>query len=398
MLISEPLPSTFTFPHRMPSLSKVLWTLWRSSVADLRQVLNTFSDDFLAHHRVSPQKASVLSLLRICRTSELGAHANVCTNCGHLSMAYNSCRNRHCPLCQSIKREMWRFDRGADLLNTHYFHAVFTVPHELNDCFMNNQRIMYDILMKSSAETLLTLSRSSKYLGAQIGATAILHTWGQTLSYHPHVHFIIPGGGLCLKSGLWKPTGRKFFIPVKVLSVVFRAIFLKRLKEIIALGTITVSMDFHRLISVLYEKNFVTFIKDSLDSPIHVINYLCQYTHRVAISNHRILSVGKNSVSFKYKDYSQGAISKIMTLSGSEFIRRFLLHVLPKGFSKIRHYGILAGRNRPTKLETCRKLMRIQPSARSRDYSTAQFIELFLPHLIKPCPYCNEIFDSLKPT
>lgn len=368
-------------------------------MTDLKHIFDTFTDSFLENHSISQEQASVLNLLSKCRTSALGAHANTCDNCGHLSIAYNSCRNRHCPLCQSIKREMWRYDRGADLLNTHYFHVVFTVPHELNHLFITNKHLMYDLLMKSAAEALMTLAKSEKFLGAQIGATAILHTWGQTLAYHPHVHFIVPGGGLSLKSGLWKSAHRKFFLPVKVLSTIFRAIFLKKVKLLLEEEQLCYNpQSLNDLISSLYHSDFITFVKDNIDSPIHVINYLCQYTHRVAIANHRILKVDETSVSFKYKDYSNGGKTRVMTLSGIEFIRRFLLHVLPKGFAKIRHYGILAGRNRPTKLKFCHSLMKIRTGPKSSDFSTKQFIERFLPQIIKPCPACAQKSVPLNPT
>ena len=375
-------------------------------MTNLKTVFDTFLDDYLKMHQPSPEQASVLTLLRICRTQKLGTHANACENCGKLSIAYNSCRNRHCPLCQSLKREMWRFDRNADLLNTHYFHIVFTVPDRLNPLFYNNQRLLYSLLMKSAARPVLKLSASNKFLGAEVGLTGILHTWGQTLSYHPHVHFIVPGGGLSLQSGLWKATKKTFFLPIKVLSRVFRGIFLKDLKDLIHRELLYFNnhdqplkvSNIKALLHTLYQNDFVVFVRENFDSPTHVINYLCQYTHRVAISNNRILKVSADSVTFKYKDYKHAGKTKHMTLTGHEFIRRFLMHVLPTRLVKIRHYGFLAGRNRPTKLALCRKLMNILPAKTSKDFSTAEFIELVIPHNLKRCPDCDGCIRPLVPT
>jgi len=375
-------------------------------MVDLKLVFDTFLNDYLKIHKPSPEQASVLNLLQICRTEKLGIHANACECCGKLSIAYNSCRNRHCPICQSLKREMWRFDRQADLLNTHYFHLVFTVPDRLNPLFYNNQRLLYDLLMKSAAGAVSTLAASSDFLEVEVGLTGILHTLGQTLSYHPHVHFIVPGGGLSLASGLWKSSSKKFFLPVRALADTFRGIFLKGLKDLINRGLLYLNnfeqplrlSNIQTLLDWLYLKDFVVNIKKSFDSPTHVINYLCQYTHRVAIANNRILKVSSEVVSFKYKDNRDSGKTKIMTLSGPEFIRRFLMHVLPKRFVKIRHYGFLAGRNRPTKLALCRKLMKLLPSKTSKDFSTAEFIEAFMPLTLKRCPDCNGTIRPLVPT
>jgi len=375
-------------------------------MTNLKTVFDTFLDDYLKMHQPSPEQASVLTLLRICRTQKLGTHANTCENCGKLSIAYNSCRNRHCPLCQSLKREMWRFDRNADLLNTHYFHIVFTVPDRLNPLFYNNQRLLYSLLMKSAAQAVSTLAASRDFLEVQVGLTGILHTWGQTLSYHPHVHFIVPGGGLSLKSGLWKPSSKKFFLPVLAIADTFKAIFLKGLKDLIQRELLYLNSheqplklsNIQNLLDWLYLKDFVVSIKESFDSPTHVINYLCQYTHRVAIANNRILKVSSEGVTFKYKDNRDSGKTKLMTLSGPEFIRRFLMHVLPKRFVKIRHYGFLAGRNRPTKLALCRKMMNILPSKTSKDFSTAEFIEVFMSLSLKCCSDCNGAIRPLVPT
>ena len=339
----------------------------------------------------------VLNAITNCRTSKLGGHANSCHSCGHTSIAYNSCRDRHCPMCQSIKREKWRVDRNADLLNTHYFHIVFTVPDSLNTLFYHNQKILYALLMKSAANTLLQLTRDKKYLGAQIGLTGILHTWGQTLSYHPHIHFIVPGGGLCLTTNKFKSTSKNFFLPVKVMAKVFRGIFIKGLKKLFTKNqlldahtqNLITQLDLNKLVDLLYKKNFVVYAKENFASPSHVIKYLCQYTHRVAISNHRIIGMSDESVIFKYKDYKDDNKIKVMTLKGAEFMRRFLMHVLPNRFVKIRHYGIFAGRNRPTKLARCQRLMNLIPSKKSKDYSTFDFLSLFMDIDFTICPICK---------
>jgi predicted Zn-ribbon and HTH transcriptional regulator len=363
---------------------------------NIQDVLNRFFDDYRKEYKISYDQYKVLNSIMSCRTSKLGGHANACDSCGHTSIAYNSCRNRHCPICQSIKREKWRIDRNADLLNIHYFHVVFTVPDFLNPIFFNNQRLLYSLLMKSAATTLMKLTSKKKYLGAQIGLTGILHTWGQTLSFHPHVHFIVPGGGLCPKTFRFKSTRPNYLLPVKVISRVFRAIFLKELKKLyydnLLINWSTTEpnseSDFKTLIDKAYSTNFVVYAKENFNSPTHVIKYLCQYTHRVAISNHRILNVTDQNVTFKYKDYKDNGKTKTMTLKGTEFIRRYLMHVLPKRFVKIRHYGIFAGRNRPTKLALCQRLMKMIPSKKSSEYSTLEFLNKFMNLDFSKCPKC----------
>ena len=357
---------------------------------NIQDVFNRFFHDFCNIYNPSYEQYKVANALMACRTNRLGHHNNICSSCGSISIAYNSCRNRHCPLCQSFKREKWRIDRNAELLNVHYFHVVFTVPEELNYIFFSNQTIMYNLIIKSAADTLLTLSKSKKYLGAQIGLTAILHTWGQTLSYHPHVHFIVPGGGLCPKTMLFKKTRQNYFIPVKVLSAVFKGIFMAAVKKLFY----NESLAFRKIIDSAYSKDFVVYSKQNFSSPTNVINYLCQYTHRIAISNHRIINITKDTVSFKYKDYRDSNKVKVLTLSGVEFIRRFLMHILPSGFVKIRHYGILAGRNKPTKLAHCHRIMNIIPSKNSKEFSSTEFLERFLNVNLSRCPKCPDILTS----
>lgn len=262
--------------------------------------------------------------------------------------------------------------------------------------------------MKTAANTLLQLTKQEKHLGAEIGLTGILHTWSQTISYHPHVHFIVPGGGLCLKTNRFKETNKKFFIPLQILSSVFRGKFKTELYRLFKdnqlqdhkTSSLITESKLEDLINLLYKEKTVINIKPNFESPVHVIKYLCQYTHRVAISNHRIISMDNDTVSFKYKDNKDKdkngiGKSKIMTLKGTEFIRRFLMHVLPNRFVKIRHYGIFAGRNRPTKLVFCQRLMNLIPSKKAKEYSITEFLELFMNIKINTCTSCNAL-DSNK--
>lgn len=386
----------------------VLLIRWRLTLTSMQDVFIKFIDQYNQVYKSSLQQFKVLNSITNCRTPKLGGHANVCTSCGNVSIAYNSCRDRHCPMCQSIKREKWKVDRTADLLNTHYFHIVFTVPDSLNSLFYHNQNILYSALMKTAANTLLQLTKQEKHLGAEIGLTGILHTWSQTISYHPHVHFIVPGGGLCLKTNRFKETNKKFFIPLQILSSVFRGKFKTELYRLFKdnqlqdhkTSSLITESKLEDLINLLYKEKTVINIKPNFESPVHVIKYLCQYTHRVAISNHRIISMDNDTVSFKYKDNKDKdkngiGKSKIMTLKGTEFIRRFLMHVLPNRFVKIRHYGIFAGRNRPTKLVFCQRLMNLIPSKKAKEYSITEFLELFMNIKINTCTSCNAL-DSNK--
>lgn len=365
----------------------------------VRDVLQQSFGAFLDRHKnlLSRHQIKVMHALMNCRTAKLGGHKNICDDCGHETMAYNSCRDRHCPMCQSYKREQWRIDRQAELLNVHYFHVVFTVPHELNSLFINNQRQLYQLLMQSASQTVTQLAADKKYLGAQVGLTGILHTWGQTLSYHPHVHFIIPGGGLCPVTNTFKRSKADFLIPVKVLSAVFRAKFMKGLKKLLAKDALqlesTTEMqslpERQKFLDLIYSKAFVVYAKENFASPGHVIKYLCQYTHRVAISDHRLVDIDNNTVSFVYKDYRNQNKKKRMTLDSDEFIRRLAMHILPNGFMKIRHYGFLASCQRKTKLAQVRKLLKMAVAKTSKDYTPIEFIKKFMNADFLKCPKCK---------
>ncbi len=316
---------------------------------------------------------------------------DICPNCGDTRISYNSCRNRHCPKCQTLSKERWIDARKADLLNVEYFHIVFTVPQDLRSIIYANQKNCYNLLFRCVAETLKELSANKKYLGAAIGHTSVLHTWGQNLSFHPHIHCIVPAGGLT-KHGFWQHSRKKFFIPVKVLSRKFRGKFLSLFKEQIP--------DVEkRLIDVCYQKNWVVYCKPPFKTAACVVEYLGRYTHRVAISNNRILKLENGSVTFKWRDYKDSNHMKKMTLSASEFIRRFLMHVLPHGFMKIRHYGFLSSRGKQFKLPICKQLTCTSTVVKVK-LSTEELITKILgrsPFVCQSCGFCDLLKVGLSP-
>ena len=314
---------------------------------------------------MSPAQSKAFNMIRHCRTATLGYHAEVCTECGSVGVSYNSCRNRHCPKCQHSVQEAWVKAQMSKLLPVGYFHLVFTLPQELNTLIWQNQKLLYSMLMQAAGQTLIELAKVPKFLGATIGVTSVLHTWGQNLSFHPHVHCIVPGGGLANDGLRFVHSRKKFFIPVKVISKKFRGKFLYLLKQAYDKGEmaffneaakLTVKSNFLSLVDPMYRTPWVVFCKKPFKSPGHVVRYLGRYTHRVAISNSRIQSFDGHSVSFSWKDYKDKSKSKVMTLDAAEFTRRFLLHVLPDRFVKIRHYGILCSRNIHTLLSKCMTL------------------------------------------
>lgn len=314
---------------------------------------------------ISSDQAKAFNMIRHCRTSSLGSHSEVCTECGSVEVSYNSCRNRHCPKCQHSVQESWVEAQMSKLLPVGYFHIVFTLPQELNTLVWQNQELLYSMLIRSAGHTIIELAKDPKFLGATTGVTSVLHTWGQNLSFHPHVHCIVPGGGLSNDGLRFVRSSKKFFIPVKVLSRKFRGKFLYLLKQAFEEGKLSFFKEatklssrtsFLSLVDSLYLKDWVVFCKQPFKTPAHVVRYLGRYTHRVAISNSRIKAFDGQSVSFTWKDYKDGNKSKLMTLEAKEFARRFLLHVLPTRFVKIRHYGITCSRNVRTKLSRCIKL------------------------------------------
>jgi hypothetical protein len=301
-----------------------------------------------------------------CRTAALGGHLEQCDQCGHQQIAYNSCRDRHCPKCQAAARAEWMQARAEELLPVSYFHVVFTLPEQLSLLALQNKRVIYNLLFRAASETLLEIAADPKHLGARIGFFAVLHTWGQTLQAHPHLHCVIPGGGLSADNSQWIASRPGFFLPVKVLSRLFRGKFIAYLYKARDQGQLTYAGQmsdlaeadgFNCLLSKLKRIEWVVYAKPPFGGPEQVLKYLARYTHRVAISNGRMLDLSGDDVTFNYKDYAAGNVTKTMTLDVHEFARRFLLHVLPRGFVRIRYYGFLANGCRAKKLELCRRLL-----------------------------------------
>lgn len=334
------------------------------SMLELQDIIIDHGNSFKENEKLPINKLKALNSIEVCRTAVLGSHVDECSECGHKRMSYNSCKNRHCPKCQSFKKEEWVEARKCELINVTYFHVVFTLPSDLNTIIYQNQEVLYSLFFKCVSETLKELAYDKKYLGAQIGITSVLHTWGQTLYYHPHIHCIVPGGGLSPSGIEFRQSKKKFFIPVKVLSRKFRGKFLYYLKEEIKANTIKIAVDinFKDLKKNLYKKEWVVYCKKPFKESANVIEYLSKYVHRVAISNNRIIDYTDKKVTFKWRDYRDGNKEKVMTLDVDEFIRRFLLHVLPKAFTKIRYYGILGNRNKKSKLLKCQILTRAKCS------------------------------------
>jgi len=361
---------------------------------ELQDIFSQHGDAYLSNHRLLPNQLKAMSAIKDCRTAALGAHIDECDECGYTRISYNSCRNRHCPKCQTLTKERWISARKDDLLDVGYFHVVFTIPDTLNPVAYQNQEVVYKILFKAAAGTLSELAADKKHLGAQIGITAVLHTWGQNLMHHPHVHCIVPGGGLD-SYGKWVNSKKKFFIPVKVLSRKFRGKFLYYLKraKLEYYGSISYLRDrslFDSLVSSLYQKEWIVYCKPPFKNAGRVVEYLGRYTHRVAISNNRILKLENGTVTFKWRDYRDGNKQKHMSLSVDEFIRRFLIHVLPDGFTKIRHYGLLSSVNKSTKLRLCKKLTNTLANEFPKDrLSTIELLNLLTGRDVTLCPCCG---------
>lgn len=335
----------------------------RPEVAD---VIREHGAAFLERYRPSKEQRRVLTDLVRCRTAVLGGHAKKCDQCGHIVCVYNSCRNRHCPKCQGAARAAWLEAREQEVLDVEYFHVVFTLPHEVAPLALQNRRTVYGMLFRAASETLLTLARDPKHLGARIGCLALLHTWGQNLLAHPHLHCVIPGGGMSPDGKQWIRCRNGFFLPTRVLSRMFRGKFLAMLVRAFEQN----ELDFHGQLAELNHpkawegwleplrnKEWLVYAKPPFGGPRQVLKYLARYTHRVAISNRRILSFDNDTVTFTWKDYANGNRRRTMTLHAHEFLRRFLLHVLPSGFVRIRYYGFLANRNRADNILLARQLI-----------------------------------------
>ena len=308
----------------------------------------------------------VMSAIVACRTEAIGGHMEACDDCGMTRIAYNSCRNRHCPKCQGRARAAWLAAREADLLSVPYFHVVFTLPAPIAAIAFQNKAVVYAILFKAAAEAMTTLAANPRRLGAEIGGVAVLHTWGQALTHHPHIHCVVPGGGLSPDGTRWIASRPNFFLAVKPLSRLFRWLFLKRLIAAFNAGALRFFGDLASLaeldafagrIKAMQRVNWVVYAKRPFGGPAQVLAYLGRYTHRVAIANSRLVALDNDHVAFSWKDYRQNSATKIMKLKPDEFIRRFLLHTLPDGFHRIRHFGFMANRHRAAKLALCRELL-----------------------------------------
>ena len=345
----------------------------------------------------------VMSAIELCRTAALGGHLEQCDSCGHQRPAYHSCRNRHCPKCQSLARAKWLQDRQAELLPVEYFHVVFTVPEEIAAIAYQNKEVVYGILFRAGAETLRTIAADPKHLGVEIGFLAILHSWGQNLLFHPHLHCVVPGGGISPDGQRWIACRPRFFLPVRVLSCLFRRLFLDHLQDAFDQGQLQFFAAQERLreprafaqyLAPLKKADWVVYSKPPFGGPEHVLNYLGRYTHRVAISNNRLLDIDNGKVTFSWKDYRDHDRQKIMTLDADEFIRRFLLHVLPDGFQRIRHYGFLGHRYRQAKLALCRQLLGVVlplagPTSPQDKPDYRDLYEKLTGKSLRECPVCH---------
>jgi hypothetical protein len=353
---------------------------------ELSEIVSRHEDDFIKKHNPLLLHRKVLRAIRICRTSELGGHKDNCDTCNHVRISYNSCRNRHCPKCQATNRERWILERKQNLLNCSYFHVVFTMPQELNSYCLKYPKQLYNMLFFCAKETMLAFGNDKKHLGAELGIIAILHTWGQTLQLHPHLHMIVPGGGIC-ENNTWKNSRAQnnFLFPVKALSKVFRGKFMQVFSEFLAQENIQITGNLKR---TLYNLSWNVYAKKPFLGASQVIEYLGRYTHKIAISNHRILKVEDSKVTFKYTDYKHGSAKKVMVLDATEFLRRFCMHILPPRFRKIRHYGFLANRNKK-KLRFLQFSQGIIPKEQTK-ISYKEIAKNYLGFDVDQCPCCKE--------
>jgi hypothetical protein len=339
---------------------------------EVADIIRQYGNSFIAKNRswLTWLHLRVLYAIEFCRTPTLGGHLDRCSRCGHEAISFHSCRNRHCPKCQTNARDKWLAKRSKELLPVRYVHVVFTLPHELSWLALQNKKVVYDLLFHASAATLLEVAANPGHLGAEIGFLSVLHTWGQNLQHHPHIHCVIPSGGLSLDHQHWIHPRYAFFLPVKVLSRVFRGKFAAGLKRAFRHGNLAFpgslrplarEKAFHAFLRPLFRQDWVVYAKRPFGGPEHVLHYLARYTHRVAISNHRLVSVADGKVTFRWKDYAHGSKQRKMTVTAEEFLRRFMLHVLPRRFVRIRFSGFLANRRRKQLLPLCQQLLEGSP-------------------------------------
>lgn len=382
---------------------------------EVADIFRRYGGEYREKHGTSMSTAErrVMSAIELCRTAALGGQIEQCDQCGHRCICYQSCRNRHCPKCQSLARAKWIEDRQDELLNCEYYHVVFTVPDKIAALAYQNKEVVYNILFQATAETLRTIAADPKHLGAEIGFFAVLHTWGSALLHHPHLHCVIPGGGLSPDGTRWVPCRPGFFLPVRVLSLLFRRLFLERLQNAFdsgklrffsALEYLRDRCEFARYLEPVRKSKWVVYAKRPFAGPEQVLDYVGRYTHRVAISNNRLLDVEAGQVSFRYKDYRNQGQQKTMTLSAEEFIRRFLLHVLPHGFHRIRYYGFQGNRYRKDKLDQCRQLLGMPiPEVPTESFETRDYrdrCEELNGVSLRICPVCRRghmvLIDTLE--
>ena len=371
---------------------------------EVADVFRRYGSEYRLQHTeiLSHGQRRVMNAIERCRTEALGGHLEQCDACGYQRPAYNSCRNRHCPKCQSLARAQWLQDRQAELLPTGYFHIVFTLPEQIAAIAYHNKALLYDILFRTTAKTLQTIAGDARHLGAEIGFLAVLHTWGQNLLHHPHLHCLVPGGGIAPDRSRWVVCRTDFFLPVRVLSRLFRRLFLQQLQAAFDSGRLSLFSSlqplqdpqaFAQYLAPLRKSEWVVYAKRPFGGPEQVLAYLGRYTHRVAISNNRLLSMQQGTVSFRWKDYRDNDQCKTMTLDGPEFIRRFLLHVLPCGFQRIRHYGFLANHVRQAKLALCRKLLEAPAPSVSTPQDRPDYRDVYQTLTgtsLRDCPICHK--------
>ena len=372
---------------------------------EVADVFRRYGEAYREQHGASMSigQRRVMNAIEVCRTAVLGGHLERCDQCDHERNAFNSCRDRHCPKCQSLARARWIEDRKAELLEVPYFHVVFTVPEEIAAITLQNKRVVYGILFRATAETLSTIAADPRHLGAEIGFFAVLHSWGQNLMFHPHLHCVVPGGGLSPQGDRWVSCKPDFFLPVRVLSRLFRRLFLESLQKAFdsgklqffgALEPFRQRAAFTRHLATLKKREWVVYAKAPFAGPEQVLDYVGRYTHRVAISNNRLLDMEDDQVRFRWKDYRQGDQAKTMTLTAHEFIRRFLLHVLPNGLRRIRYYGFMGNRHRKERLTVCRRLlgMHVAEHNTTESLPKADYLDRYedlTGRSLRQCPQCR---------
>jgi Putative transposase/Transposase zinc-binding domain len=370
---------------------------------EVADIFRRYGGDYRQQHAgsLSVAQRRVMTAIEVCRTAALGGHLERCDRCAHERNAYNSCANRHCPKCQSLARAEWLEKRRSELLNTQYFHVVFTVPEQIAPIAYQNKKVVYGILFRATAEALRTIAADPKHLGAEIGFFAVLHSWGSNLLHHPHLHCVVPGGGLSPDETRWISCRPGFFLPVRVLSRLFRRLFLEYLIKAFDTGKLQFFSSlqplhdrraFLRYLAATRATEWVVYAKRPFAGPEQVLDYVGRYTHRVAISNNRLLDIDHGKITFRYKDYRHDGEQKTMTLDADEFIRRFLLHVLPDGFQRIRYYGFLGNRYREEKLSRCRQLLGMPadppPTEESKEYR--ERYEELTGYSLRECPFCHQ--------